>query len=98
MDINLADNFGFTPLITVCYTGSEESIKELLRKENLELNHRTKKHFGDVPSGSSALDLLKKKKLMNLVELIESRIQSENDKSKKMIDYQLLLLLINIVF
>ena len=76
VDINKANNDGWTPFYIACYNGHIDIVKYLLMCGR-EIDINKKDH-----EGKTALDIARKTGKLNLAELIESFQKNQNETTK----------------
>ena len=72
VDINLADNIGWSPLMWACYRGRTKIVQLLISfGRKIDIYKKTTEDCQDIKSGSTAIDMAKQTNKTDIVKLLE---------------------------
>ena len=83
VDTNLANYCGCSPLMQACYYGRTKTIQLLLSYgRNIDVHKKSTKDNGDIISGSTALDIAKRRNITYIVQLLQQYINNTKETQK----------------
>ena len=89
VDVNLANKYGISPLMIVCYNGHTKIVQLLISFDrNIDVLKKSTKDYLGIKSGSTALDMAKQRNRTDIVQLLE-QYQNYPKETQKTIRNQL---------
>ena len=83
VDINLANNWGISPLMRACYNGSTKTVQLLISfGRNVDILKKSTRDYIDIKSGSTALDVAKQRNKTAVVRLLEQYQNNPKETQK----------------
>ena len=83
VNVNLANNQGISPLMVTCYHEHTKTVQLLISfGRNIDILKKSTKDAGDIKSGSTALDVAKRRNKTDIVQLLEQYQNNPKETQK----------------
>ena len=83
VDINMANDYGMSPLLMACYMGRTTTVQLLLSfGRNIDIYKKSTEDYEDIESGLTALDVAKQKNRTDVVKLLEQYQNNPKEAQK----------------